>query len=304
MAMIQLVANNGEKPPVFHLTGPTKQACRIELETLKSVVSDIRKGKTGDESTKEIVKSSSSSSGGAQDSANYGREKKRSKTQVMIDKNSSEYRDSVALVQKRKDLLMADKLLGKSYKELVEVSKLFTDEDFWANHTASHERFLPEDNKKNSFGKKGQLSVMLMDIEGSKNADGSHRIDLTKEKRDQIFSMYPAVRKAFEAEVPLNKTETEFWVAYFQSEYFARDKGGRMTGGDDSFGRTDDIFSRYEETENTSRNSTSRIPIPHGKNKQNLSGIVGSDVDLTAILGDYGPGDATNLGEKEANNLI
>lgn len=143
---------------------------------------------------------------------------------------------------------------------------------------------------------------MLMDIEGAKNADGSRRIDLTKEKRDQIFLMYPAVRKAFEAEVPLNKTETDFWVAYFQSEYFARDKGGRATAGDDDpYGRTDDIFSRYEERlgDGLERRaaSSSSLSSQNKSCKKNLAGLVGSDVDLTAVLGDFGPKDASNLGE-------
>jgi BSD domain len=141
---------------------------------------------------------------------------------------------------------------------------------------------------------------MLMDIEGSKNADGSHRIDLTKEKRDQIFLMYPAVRKAFEAEVPLNKTETDFWVAYFQSEYFARDKGGRAGGDDELYGRTDDMFLRYEERPADServRSAPSSSAVQNKTLKKNLTGLVGSDVDLTAILGDFGPSDAMNLGD-------
>ena len=139
---------------------------------------------------------------------------------------------------------------------------------------------------------------MLMDVEGTKNPDGSHRIDLTKERRDQIFQMYPAVRKAFEAEVPLNKTETDFWVAYFQSEYFARDKGGRAGGHEDLYGRTDDMFSRYEERlgDNSRSKSAPSSSFQSKVNKRNLTGLVGSDVDLTAIIGDFGPRDASNLG--------
>lgn len=140
---------------------------------------------------------------------------------------------------------------------------------------------------------------MLMDVDGTKNSDGSHRIDLTKEKRDQIFQMYPAVRRAFEAEVPLNKTETDFWVAYFQSEYFARDKGGRAGGDEDMYGRTDDMFSRYEERlgdNDRSKGVPSTSSQGKMESKKNLTGLVGSDVDLTAILGDFGPSDASNLG--------
>ena len=105
--------------------------------------------------------------------------------------------------------------------------------------------------------------------------------------------------------MPLNKTETDFWVAYFQSEFFARDKGGRATAGDDdAFGRTDDMFSRYEERlgdqENRDRRSAPSSSSGSALSKvckKNLSGLVGSDVDLTAVLGDFGPADASNLGQ-------
>ena len=102
MAMIQLVAgSSSEKPPVFHLTGPTKQASRIEQERLKSVVAAVRKGKSPEASEqKDNVKTSNSS-----DAPTQVREKKRSRTQMTIDKNSSDYSDSVALIEKRKDLL-------------------------------------------------------------------------------------------------------------------------------------------------------------------------------------------------------
>lgn len=43
---------------------------------------------------------------------------------------------------------VADKLLGKQYKELVEVSKLLTPEDFWDNYGSQHQQFLPESKRK------------------------------------------------------------------------------------------------------------------------------------------------------------
>ena len=45
--------------------------------------------------------------------------------------------------------LAADKLLGKQYKELVEVSKLLTPEDFWDNYASQHQQFLPDSKKNN-----------------------------------------------------------------------------------------------------------------------------------------------------------
>lgn len=43
---------------------------------------------------------------------------------------------------------VADKLLGKQYKELVEVSKLLTPEDFWDNYGSQHQQFLPESKRE------------------------------------------------------------------------------------------------------------------------------------------------------------
>lgn len=103
MAMIQMVAgSSSEKPPVFHLTGPSKQSCRIELERLKSVVASVRKGKNPDGSELKGVRAATSTE---TNSVNQVREKKRSRTQMMVDKNSAEYCDSIALAEKRKDLL-------------------------------------------------------------------------------------------------------------------------------------------------------------------------------------------------------
>jgi hypothetical protein len=39
-------------------------------------------------------------------------------------------------------------LLGKQYRELVEVSKLLSHEDFWDNYASQHQQFLPEKNRK------------------------------------------------------------------------------------------------------------------------------------------------------------
>jgi len=41
----------------------------------------------------------------------------------------------------------------------------------------------------------------------------------------QIFIMYPAVHRAYEAKVPLELSEEQFWRKYLESEYFHRDRG-------------------------------------------------------------------------------
>ena len=182
---------------------------------------------------------------------------------------------------------------------MVEVSKLFTEEEFWENRNMQHNLL------QSNVAVKGKLSVMLMEgmADSKASGDGTVTLNLTPEMKAQIFSMYPAVRRAFETEVPLHKSEKDFWTAYFQSEYYGRDKGS-APGTNLSFGRTDDMFSRYEESstsmtnDNNSSSSSSHAGGDlHGSETQaiklrNLRGLVNEDVDLTAIIGDYGPKDS------------
>lgn len=118
MAMIQMVAgSSSEKPPVFHLTGPTKDGCRMELERLKSVVAAVRKGKLPEGSDPKDA----SKSINAPETSTL-REKKRSRTQMTIDKNSVDYTYSVALTEKRKNLL--GNCIPNYSKHLISSSKL------------------------------------------------------------------------------------------------------------------------------------------------------------------------------------
>mmetsp|Transcript_34679 Transcript_34679/g.117563 ORF Transcript_34679/g.117563 Transcript_34679/m.117563 type:complete len:519 (+) Transcript_34679:155-1711(+) len=51
---------------------------------------------------------------------------------------------------------------------------------------------------------------------------------LSREKIDFLFDAYPAVRRAHAAHVPNDMSEEQFWVKYFQSRYFWRDKGAAV----------------------------------------------------------------------------
>jgi hypothetical protein len=110
--------------------------------------------------------------------------------------------------------------------------------------------------------------------------------------------MYPAVKLAFNREVPDQRTEEEFWRAYLMSEYYHRDKG-KGVGNDANayeFGRTDDRFARYEEeysrtAAKTGAGAVAGAPSLQQQKVKNMSGLVDPDVDLTAIVGDFGPRD-------------
>ena len=281
----------------FKLTGSTLQSRRMELERFKNITKDTRKGPsvTGNKAPTTTTSSNAATISSASAASLVG--KKRTRIQQTVDRNTEEQRNVAAIAQQRKSLLSADRSLWKQYQEMVEVSKLFTEEEFWENRNMQHNLL------QSNVAVKGKLSVMLMEgmADSKASGDGTVTLNLTPEMKAQIFSMYPAVRRAFETEVPLHKSEKDFWTAYFQSEYYGRDKGS-APGSTLSFGRTDDMFSRYEEstasmTNNISSSSANAGGDVHDKDTQviklrNLRGLVNEDVDLTAIIGDYGPKDA------------
>jgi hypothetical protein len=128
---------------------------------------------------------------------------------------------------------------------------------------------------------RGRSTALFADVKNTfKN--GVYNVNLTTEHKEHIFLMYPAVRYAFSVEVPLQKSETEFWTSYFQSEYYSRDKG-TSEGSNILINQSqiDDIFSQYEAQH---LNDSSKLHI-----KQKLSGKVDEDVDLTATFEDYRP---------------
>ena len=134
--------------------------------------------------------------------------------------------------------------------------------------------------------KKGKQTTIFSDFRPiiKKKANGEITMDikLTSNDKESIFLMYPSVKKAFDNEVPDRYTEEEFWVLYFQSEFYNKDKAH---DGAKSHGGTDDIFSRYELLDKEKATKTSN----DNKEKSKLSGIVHPSMDLTANFGDYRP---------------
>lgn len=281
MMMIQtLTAGSDTTAKTIKLSGSSSQNLRKELERLKEIISNIRKGtSTGSKGTYAPATAPSSSSS---DSISG---KKRSRTQQTIDRNSEQQRTTEAIAHQRKSLLEADRMLWKQYQEMVVVSKLLNDEEFWENRLSQ--------NQVLSSSQKGSLSVMLTDQMTKNNME----LNLTPEIKQEIFEMYPAVLTAFKEEVPLHKREEEFWIAYFRSEFFARDQGSGK-GSNQLYGRTDDMFSRYDEAGSSSGSSSSSSSGRDGSRvtadvkQRNLRGLVGRDVDLTATIGDFGPRDS------------
>ena len=157
--------------------------------------------------------------------------------------------------------------------------------DYRKSHESQMNSYVIDLDSKN-VKKKGKQTTIFSDFRPviKKKANGEITMDikLTSNDKESIFLMYPSVKKAFDNEVPDRYTEEEFWVLYFQSEFYNKDKSH---DGSRSFGGTDDIFLRYEvlDQENTTRSSNDN------KDKMKLSGVVHPSMDLTANFGDYRP---------------
>ena len=103
-----------------------------------------------------------------------------------------------------------------------------------------------------------------------------------------------AVKYAYQEEVPLYKTEQEFWISYFQSEYYNRDKGGLSEAGNMLINRSriDEIIYQYEQqkqvqTNASQLNTQNKINIDNNKKKIKLP--IDASIDLTSTYGDYRP---------------
>ena len=186
----------------------------------------------------------------------------------------------------RVELLEADKELKKEYQDLVINEKIMSDEEFWfSKKNAINESMLLEDPVK-----RGRLLKLYSDLDPNDpkiyKEDGTINIDT--ETIDDIFRMYPAVYKAYDALVPQELTEQEFWDKYIQSEYYAKDKAGRAKIS--ALGsRSDDIIEKY---------ATGQVEL---ERKGRLD--VDKEVDLVAHAEDHRGNediDAADRGYKES----
>ena len=211
--MMMLELNDSSKA-VFNLIGVAKEQCRMELERLRVVIADIRRGTlTNEQSTVPAP----------------GPAPALSKTQKIVanansSDNTSGSKHRQELDEARRQLLNADKELAKTYKDLVTVSQVFTDQEFWENHSLlpGQEAILDRrshSSSGNSANLKPKVTNLLSDLDivkDLKTGGTKFSINLTVEMKAEIFTLYPPVKKAFVAEVPVHMTEADFWLKFFQ----------------------------------------------------------------------------------------
>lgn len=241
----------GDEDIIITLLGSSTANNFKELENMKIIVSKLRKAKASGTQAAPSVTPTSTGVGA---------------------KRTADGADEVDS-KRRRQLLTLDRNLAKQYRDLVEVSKILTDEEFWASYSEQTQQL--EEVQPGGF-RKGKQNSLLADAM-AKAAGGE--INLTVELKQNIFAMYPEVRRAFDAEVPLKRSELEFWGIFFQSEFYnARNSAGGRGSSSEAF--RDDLFARYTDQKPASTEA--------GKRKVDAQ-ILHADVDLTASFGDYRP---------------
>ena len=245
--MILLILTAGEKK-AYKLTGSDTNKVKMEFERMRVVFREC---------------STASSS-------------------LSVGNNSN---DSGGIIKKRQQLLEADKGLSRMYKDLVVVNRILDEEEFWN----SKSNLFDDVADTGSNTAKGKVSDLISDTSFKdlliKTKDGS-ALQLHKDVKDEIFLMYPAVAKAFETK-DINLSEEEFWIQYFNSEYYNRDKG-QLLSKERNKGGGDDIFSRLEDPRASAHPLLTSISAKTNlTTHSSLSGIVVPDVDLTSNYGDH-----------------
>jgi hypothetical protein len=215
--------------------------------------------------------------------------------------NSTNSGPSADQVRVRQDLLAADASLARSFRDLVTSQKLVTEGEFWEEHEYELAAFCGATRAK----KRGQPNALLSDVRDSDivvqetaQAGKKHRIDNLEERKPWIFRAYPAVRRAYEDQVlrnPPQMSEQLFWVTYFKSWYFQRDRAPlealsttRFEPGAEQTGN--DLFVRYETPEDRAEiafgMASDGASALQGAPKLNTRVRVASEFDLTTTLAD------------------
>ena len=139
----------------------------------------------------------------------------------------------------------------------MELSKVISESDFWESHASFLEEWSSADGTS-SLLTKGKDNYLLANVL-EKNAEGKYVVNLTVEKKQNIFIMYPEVYRAFEAEVPLRMQEADFWKRYFDNEMYNNSGSISIPTGKSSdqapisFRPKDELFSKYADSSDASK---------------------------------------------------
>ena len=140
-------------------------------------------------------------------------------------------------IRARQELLKKDTKLARLHKDLVR-GGILDEEDFWQPRLHLLESQLME-NTQNA----GLPSEMKHGILPSSTEGAEVKYTLTPQDIQSIFLHYPALKRAFDSNVPSVLDEKEFWTRCLQSKFFFRDRS--LTGK----AKKDAIFDKAAEEE-------------------------------------------------------
>jgi hypothetical protein len=186
MILLKTVVTQYEDVTI-QLIGSTVESHMKELEKMKTIISQIRKQSKSDPNQQQNNNKLNTNN----TNNNKTNSNKRS-SQLILNKTS----ETIQLNETKKRLLETDYQLAKQYHDLVESSQVISAEDFWLSHSP----LLAKGDKITD--KKGRVNCLLAGIVG-KSAEGKTVVNLTVEKKENIFLLQPEVRRAFDAEVPV-----------------------------------------------------------------------------------------------------
>ncbi|KAJ1452269.1 hypothetical protein M885DRAFT_527496 [Pelagophyceae sp. CCMP2097] len=191
---------------------------------------------------------------------------------------------AAATTAMRRALLAADARLSAAHVETVGSGAL-SDADFWASRSgASMFASTAALAQQRSVGASNEnLADLRPGAASDSSQSGTLKYTLSREKIAHIFAMYPAVKRAHAARVPATMDEATFWVKYFQSRYFMRDKGDAVKQGRVD-GATDDVFARYDDPRDARDDEKDRLRRLEQLRKQTTG--ISRQWDLTRTQGD------------------
>ncbi|KAL3897981.1 MAG: hypothetical protein SGCHY_003049 [Lobulomycetales sp.] len=147
-------------------------------------------------------------------------------------------------IRARKLVLAKDRRLAALHKELVVVTQVITEREFWESR-----RFLLEREMWKNDQKKGLPSSSLSDLKAtainSSDSSGDMKLTLTPVQIHQIFLEYPSVKRAYQDNVPVKMDEQKFWSNFVVSKYFHRSRG--TLGVSSALEAGNAFFKKYEK---------------------------------------------------------
>nr|CAG4643138.1 EOG090X04EN [Ilyocryptus agilis] len=125
-------------------------------------------------------------------------------------------------LQEKERLLKENPQLAQLYLDLVQ-SKVISSEEFWTEHATP---FIKKQVEARSAQQElGVSASFLSDIKPvTSGCNGGISYNVTPELMASIFRTYPSVKQKHMKCVPDKLSEEEFWIKFFSSHYFHRDK--------------------------------------------------------------------------------